>query len=870
LQVLAENREQILLAELGALLHDIGKLSSLFLDQMSRYPTSNSAGFEHARAIRKIPNFVEQQFVSSLGSPAVSRSLHMDHVDKHKQLGEFLDLILHHDRKRHSAFLVRLLHRCDGMDSGADKGTEGEEGLPSAGKQELDNTRIATAFGAELRRIDPGSLDQRRIALSRELGKDIDSMCAGTQAEGIRSKILKLLSESYGCALGETRRAANDVTLWDHSFSTATLYKTALASLLVSGSLDIDQPCWRLLRVNFDVLGLYARSIRIADLLGYREKVDCACEALKQVVECEYPLGNELYRDTTGIYFTFPDVDLPADLEDLIRRTVEQIEPELAPRIRVGGAEGDTAGKQLKRLLAEQHEKARQELSRPTTFENLTPRWQQEWDERAGTGCEVCPVCRLRPMQENAEACDSCLSRRQSRIEAWTQDPHKTVWMDEIADNNGRVALIVGKFGLDKWLSGELVETLLVSAAQNGPEKCRPKNPSPARLRRVWETTQRFWEESEQMATELLPSRSRWLLTPTEAPPREMPDRAVCDGTLNGQPISVWRSGDRLLTISNVGDRPRPGMLRVSWGEGHRKKPWPCSIESVDLAGGDPGSYSPFLSLLASPDQFLALCPADNALEFLAGIHQKYREEFGKVQNRLPLFLGLVFFRRKLPLAAVMDTARRMLGEVPLGEEKWAVTQAQDGELTFDNQVQWTVPTTMGDGSGDVWYPYFYYVGDPGERDLRFQANNRWLVHVSNLRGDDKVEVMPSRFSYVFLEHTAQRFRFDPSETLLLDELPRVTAMWDRIKQSEMTDTALRGVSGLLETKAAAWGKHADEFRRLTETTLKHAGLWNQQNSESAVTPEDVISGRFEYCLDLYLHILKRRVKEDQHDSASV
>jgi hypothetical protein len=73
------------------------------------------------------------------------------------------------------------------------------------------------------------------------------------------------------------------------------------------------------------------------------------------------------------------------------------------------------------------------------------------------------------------------------------------------------------------------------------------------------------------------------------------------------------------------------------------------------------GTYTPYLRLLASPDQFLALVPAAAALEIAKNIRQEYQKQFGKVQNRLPLFLGLVFFQRKISLTAVMDTARRML-----------------------------------------------------------------------------------------------------------------------------------------------------------------------------------------------------------------
>ena len=95
------------------------------------------------------------------------------------------------------------------------------------------------------------------------------------------------------------------------------------------------------------------------------------------------------------------------------------------------------------------------------------------------------------------------------------------------------------------------------------------------------------------------------------------------------------------------------------------------------------GSYTPCLRLLASPDQFLALVPAAAALEIARRIHKEYQKQFGKVQNRLPLFLGLVFFQRKVSLTAVMDTARRMLA-APLKDELWKVEQnSTSGQVEF-------------------------------------------------------------------------------------------------------------------------------------------------------------------------------------------
>lgn len=143
-------------------------------------------------------------------------------------------------------------------------------------------------------------------------------------------------------------------------------------------------------------------------------------------------------------------------------------------------------------------------------------------------------------------------------------------------------------------------------------------------------------------------------------------------------------------------------------------------------------------------------------MEIAHQIRDEYAKQFGKVQNRLPLFLGLVFFPRKMPLVAVMDAARRMLN-VPLKEEQWAVECCRpDGQGLHcyvrlsqgEHRLVWEVPVKMGDNTTeDAWYPYVFIErfadGTPDDRKYRFQHNGRWLVHVNDLKEGDMVHVAP-------------------------------------------------------------------------------------------------------------------------------
>jgi hypothetical protein len=853
LGVLKQNRDALLLAEVAAWLHDMGKCADEhIINQASDKPQGYSYSYKKAQS-------------HLLPSQLSDVCLINEKISVKDLIEEGRPRIIS-DTSR--PWLLRVLGRCH---SAAHVEKELSDSDTST-KQLQANTRLSTAFGLEGNPI---------VGLTSTLAKlPFHSMCD-------RATFVPQVERLFDTALGDTRRPVNEVTLSDWSGAVAALYKSALSGALLGiKPANPDDLRWRLLRINFDVLALYAKAIKVADLLGYQRVVDKACETVKQLVEEEYPLGNEIYRDSTGIYFTFPDLDLPADLAQEIRHRVESVEMELAPRIAVTVGDGTTATDQLKSILGKARKEALEALAQPFDSQQLSACWQQQWKTADDGKWEVCPVCRLRPMQEGKEACETCLKRRVSRIKTWESNPGQTIWIDEIADHNDRVALIVGRFGLDDWLSGDLVQTMLVKAEQNNPKDCVPKNPSPARLRRVWETCQRFWTETVER--EILARHhshgaqnpglrcARLLLTPDKT--NGWREDVPYDGVVNDGEISLlWRKDvQQFITISNLelaGDI-QPGQTIVV-SEPDRPQQISFVVQSKAQATGKMGSYTPCLRLLASPDQFLALVPAAAALEIARRIHKEYQKQFGKVQNRLPLFLGLVFFQRKVSLTAVMDTARRMLS-APLKDELWKVEQnSTSGQVEFkdndNNNVVWNVPTFMGDGTtSDNWYPYFFFSGKPSSARYSFQHNGSWLVYVDDLKQGDEVKVIPSRFTYLFLETTARRFRFDPErDVMLLDELPRLMKMWDDLKGSGITDTGLRNVQALLERKGETWGRKSKEFEHLAHTTLKEAGLFKRkdQNGNSlpdVVTPQDVVSGRFARCLELHLYILKLKIKESQ------
>ncbi len=867
LQVLKDNRNVLLLVEAIGWLHDYRKCSEEHLQTQA--PGSRTQALPRVELSNRQPGLQN----ISLSLPTVQSSS--------RTITNLLD-----DRTWNQDTLGQFLSRCHNT-------AHFDKQEPVGGEQNYPGTQISSPFGFE-----------RPVGTTLTAGLWGLPWGALATLASDRHDLREKISILFAQTVADCRRPINEVDLWSWGSLVGALYKSALAGSLLTGRvLPAQDLRWRLLSVRIDGLGYISNVARVPDFLARQKLLSDALDQVRALLEVEYPLGSEVYRDQDGSLFIVPDVPDLLQIPDsqgttleaqIIQTFTREVGGDLLPVVTLEQSSWwgqDPNWSKNATTTQDELPDVKGMLTRPFAAPSDVQLIERSWQGKAGNW-ELCPVCRLRPMREGQEACKTCLERRASRIATWESNPAQTIWIDEIADHNDRVALIVGKFGLDDWLSGDLVQTMLVRAEPNNPDGCTPKNPSPARLRRVWETCQHFWIETVEkeifanhvygQGTQDADRRGmRLLIIPDKK--NDWQEHLPYDGTINGRAISLlWREDARhFVTISNLqlAGEIRQGQTIVVSEPDNPQQPITFVVQGMMQAMEGMGKYTPYLRLLASPDQFLALVPATNAPEIAEKIRAAYAGQFGKVQNRLPLFLGLVFFQRKTPLLAVMDTARRMLAsEFANGE--WRITNApqNDGKkvtLSLEQngqRITLQVPIVMGDGTTeDVWYPYFELVGTPAAHHThRFEHDGLCWVHVKTLQAGEKVRITPSRFAYLFLESTAQRFRFDPEkDVLLLDELPRLMKMWDALKQSGISDTCLRNVQALLESKGAAWTRDSEEkeFERLTRTTLKNAGLFERRDKNKnplpdVITPEDVLSGRFSRCLELYLHILKLKLKE--------
>jgi len=775
-----------------------------------------------------------------------------------------------------------------------------------------------------------------------------------------RSEQRREVENLFSQTVADTRRPINEVDLWSWGLLVGSLYKAALAGVLLRGTTPLARDLrWRLLSIRVNGLDYFLNAYRIPDLLAWKRILSDGLDRVRNLLEVEYPLGSEVYRDENGSLYVVPDVaDLlektnnkGTDLKALILRAFEQGTLKGNPKLRVGG-----------------------EMEPNIELESMAwwgqdPNWPNSYnDELPGIGnllshipvlqskaeetaqfwrndrvTDICTVCGLHPQGPSQKAtvrnvCDICEERRAYRSEKWaTSQPNETIWTDEVADNNGRLALIVGHFDLTHWLDGRLVSSLLLIAPHD-PEntKGRPvtsKSPSFTRLRRIWETTRRFWKEVQADIFDHLTDDRRRLRIYLDRTPNLGPYH-VYDLALGPTDLSVvWVPPNKgkpgyLLSADNLSYIARQlnaeaviatdpatsaifldDFLREQYVENMRAPILrnPDKQETANLLGDlritgiehQENAYATAIPILAEPCTFMMIIPASASIGLAQLIKGKYEREMGKVRDRLPLHLGIVYGRRRTPIRALLDAGRAML-DYQARPQKWKVKNRNhlqtDMTLTLERnarQLDWQIPLKMGDGTtDDRWYPYLF-LETGGDDKKANEASRRvvkidwfpfkghacgWIVHAADLRDSEEVWIWPSTFDFEFLDATARRFEIHYDETghrprrtrpFYLEDLDRLETLWGYM--GRLSKTQRHQVIHTIETTRETWygqdheGKSTTDevFKRFVADTLAGA-TWPKEYPWSAIPDEwqekliqAGVRGELTDLAELHMEILK-------------
>lgn len=980
LQQLADNRTPILLAELAAYLHLLGRFSEEHI--RSNEEGSTKEGSTEKYSYKNICKPEKSAYKAFFGDDFISLAtilsdktwadlfncfgmiLNPGELASHP-VSSFKDYIENHTWKKKEKDspkgLCKILADAHGIVSSVEKELAGRN---ESGRQKSGKSFMSTAFGYEKEiplltdpELKKNFFPQLEVLLRTAQSKRFEN--DDNTSYQLYQDIMELFKCYYPLTIAETRRPLNEISLYDYAHSIAALLKSNLAKIVLEGwSEPRGKSRWHILSFNVDLMGLMSKGLKIGDILGYGETVEAAFAEIKNLVEFCYPLGNEIYRDATGIYFSFPVVTDPHSLINEVQQKMRErkialdysLQCHISPRPSRSYV-----------ILGEQRKTALNELVFPHVGDIST---LLTGYNKSAKGVDICPNCRLRLKREKNDRCEACSEWYQKRAVKWLRqspDPRDTIWLDEVADRNGQVALLMGKFGLDAWLSGKMIgtfaaqlfeawkvenkdicESLNINAREDlkshfeqmfesptrlskkqkelcskmlglpekeienfiedfwepvaerdasgiamkftETEKAQKadwlvrllfrKHPSAARIRRIWETTYAFTQKTvfdtiiPSFYTGRLSARSERdaRLSFKIAPNPALSQGATLDLELRGMrfsPVCVDEAEALFCSTINLQllakkDNSAADIavylnkhgqeLRIKreddkeWQEGYVLKD----------AGEAPArfqGYIPCIRIYESPDQFMALAPAYDALTIAQRIYEEYCRQFSKVRDRLPLHLGVLAFHRRTPLYVAMDAARRLgdafqencgpidaeieqieeQPDIPKNEKKRTIALNVVG---LNAPLKWSVSYATADPDiSDDWHPYLRVDGgDPDRGDYSFDYTDKghYVVHVTKLQKNDRIKIDKACLKLAYLENASDRFRVD-EEIRFLDDIQRINELWNEFQKR--LDEGRWSISQIY----AFWRDELQRFKRDED-----ADLWEAHVKASLLNVLDI------------------------------
>jgi CRISPR-associated Csx11 family protein len=416
------------------------------------------------------------------------------------------------------------------------------------------------------------------------------------------------------------------------------------------------------------------------------------------------------------------------------------------------------------------------------------------------------------------------------------------------------------------------------------------KHASPGRVHRFWRNTEEFFQgllgQFRQYASE---DANRWRvrrLSITATEPKAWKDREPYNGHLNGQPISLLYRGELgdFITIGNVShllvEHKAPKELNGKELKitGDDIIPHSSTVKNAKEENSHLSIYHPIIPLEVSPARFRVLVPLKTAEKCVQFAVDKWKTEFTRVWDRMPLRVGVVAFSRMMPFQAVIEATRNVEDQfTQQPTETWCVRDAEnrDGVVSLnfirdDNESEiCSVPIRLPDGRLDAFYPYCR-VKDSAVRDPNDFQHPRGQVyrHMQDLRRGDGVEICPSKIAIVFMESTARRF--EPIHAHYLSDWKQIRELWQLLRRIAPSQTALRGAWGYLIEQRDKWqtpdGKWSEngESAWLNLVRSVFADRLDKDESILATLVDTARTGVLDACLQWHLTILKEKVGENR------
>lgn len=391
--------------------------------------------------------------------------------------------------------LLGLLQAAHGMVSGIEKNFPNK---PSEYlKQDVTHMWLSSVFGFPERNLlvnMPRVLTPRGWAeIQQEIGRILKKLKelgeSGTKDDiedwwNWREEALGFLRTAFTQTLAETRLPNNDVTLWDQSYMAAAMFKSAVAGGLLEDGFPWDdgqlkrKTRWRLLTVAIGVDHYERRAVRIGDWTGASLVLDEFFTRVRKLIEIELAVGSLLYAGTGIMVFSFPGERFNTQdflpVERWQGYVVEHLDW-FAKDLKLETPPYCVISEPTRSLvpMVSEIEKARQKVAVP-----IFRGWSVGDEVDKTNSGHVCPVCLVRrndDPRDKQKPCAVCNERRDKRLNNWlSSSSQDTIWLDEVADENDRLALITIGLDLEPWVEGTRLDSLRAQAI-SGWRRHNPK-----------------------------------------------------------------------------------------------------------------------------------------------------------------------------------------------------------------------------------------------------------------------------------------------------------------------------------------------------------------------------------------------------------
>jgi len=464
--------------------------------------------------------------------------------------------------------------------------------------------------------------------------------------------------------------------------------------------------------------------------------------------------------------------------------------------------------------------------------------------------------------------CDVCKGRKKGRIDEWLKrQDDETIWIDEIADSNNRIALVTLKFELMEWLNGDLLSSLLVRrleindtfsdlvmSLKNDFKQINKKinktilknykgdipNQSLKNLiktllleRTIGSKWEKFlykklndWNEEEQKPLKVkIDFEKRTIhwekLTNNDL---EFLSKVILQFLLRKNPSParlrrrIWESTEWFFdeVKNNILDSIKAYRTKENFVQ---KVTDFKNLENEIIEQ----EYKRYFSIIdPTPISWQFIIPTNKVKEFIDKVQKLYYKNFKYVNGKLPLHIGIVVQNSKSPLYIGIKALRNIRRDI----KSWNEIKKEGSGLLEDLSCYFE----LNEINNNAENFYSLYETDNSDYDFYLLPSGKG---VKKYNPKDEFVIYPNTFDFEFLDTNTRRndiyYQNGKRTVKLKKNRPYNWSEWKYFKKfrDDFKDKSnkLQTLVSLIYSKMEDWSNDEESFKKFMESTFKKEGL---------------------------------------------